>query len=132
MKKAFTLIELMIVLIIVGVLASITLPKFTSTIDKAKADQATTYLKVIRTGERIYYTNNYTYVACADAAAIKANLGVEVTTDSYGFAVVLNPNDPSLFSVTATKNGSTEAVYQKIFIDQDGRISKQTEKGCSF
>ncbi|NLE65660.1 MAG: prepilin-type N-terminal cleavage/methylation domain-containing protein, partial [Elusimicrobia bacterium] len=41
-KKGFTLIEILIVIIIVGILASLALPKLTRKIGEAKAAEATT------------------------------------------------------------------------------------------
>lgn len=119
MKRGFTLIELLIVVVIIGVLASIAIPNFTKTVEKAKADQAKTYLKVIRTGEKIYYANNSTYIACADAAAIKSNLEAELTTENYTFKVEGNTDISNSFKATATRKTNTS---KYITIDQDGNI----------
>lgn len=114
MKRSFTLIELLIVVIIIGILATIVAPSFTKTMEKAKADQAKLYLKAIRTGEKIYYSNNSTYIACADALAIKSNLSAEVTTENYTFSVTSNTTDT--FLATATRKTDSKTIT----LDQDG------------
>ena len=119
MKTAFTLLELLIVIVIVGVLATIALPNFNKMIDKAKADQAVTYLKVIRSGEKIYYAGNSAYIACANAAEIKSNLGAEITEDSYTFTVTGNPNISNSFIATAASKSDATT----IILNQDGNWS---------
>jgi type IV pilus assembly protein PilE len=120
MKQAFTLIELMIVVVIIGILASIALPNFTKMVEKAKAEQAATYLRVIRTGEKIYWANNSTYIRCDNAAEIKANLNAEVTTENYAFKVAAGtgPGEDisNSFLATATRNADSTTIT----LNQDG------------
>ena len=54
--KAFTLIELMVVMIIVGILASVSLPMMASSRTKATLTEVVTALSYIRTSEIFYYT----------------------------------------------------------------------------
>lgn len=54
-KKGFTLVELIVVVIIVGILASVALPMMSTNIDKAKKSEAVTVLGMLRTAARFYY-----------------------------------------------------------------------------
>ena len=53
-KKGFTLIELMIVVVIVGILAAVAIPKFTMAQHKAKASEFPTILTQIYTAQGAY------------------------------------------------------------------------------
>ncbi|MBU1007342.1 MAG: type II secretion system GspH family protein [Candidatus Omnitrophica bacterium] len=51
----FTLTELLIVVVIVGLLATLALPMLVKTLEKAKVGEATSNLNLIRTGQKIYF-----------------------------------------------------------------------------
>ena len=55
MKKAFTLIELLIVIIIIGILASMAVPQYQKMVEKSKLSQAFIKMDALRKGENIYY-----------------------------------------------------------------------------
>ncbi|HEX7546465.1 MAG TPA: prepilin-type N-terminal cleavage/methylation domain-containing protein, partial [Gemmatimonadaceae bacterium] len=61
-KKGFTLIELLIVVVIIGILAAIAIPKFANTKEKAFVASMKSDLHNLITAQEAYYsdnTNNY-------------------------------------------------------------------------
>ena len=54
-RKGFTLIELLIVVVIIGILAAIAIPKFAATKDKAKLASVKTDLRNSMTAEEAYF-----------------------------------------------------------------------------
>jgi len=60
-KIGFTLTELLIVVIIIGIVSTLALPMLVKTIEKAKLGEAASNLNLIRTGQKIYYLEFGTY-----------------------------------------------------------------------
>jgi type IV pilus assembly protein PilA len=60
-RKGFTLIELLIVVVIIGILAAIAIPKFAATKDKAKLASVKTDLRNTETAEEAYFSDFATY-----------------------------------------------------------------------
>lgn len=62
-RAGFSLIELMIVVVIVGILAAIAIPSFQNYVQKSKTTEATTFLGEIRQREESYRAEFGTYCA---------------------------------------------------------------------
>lgn len=62
MEKGFTLIEMLVVVVILGILASIALPRYQRAVDRARFTEAVTIANSIKTAEEVYFLayRNYT------------------------------------------------------------------------
>ncbi len=61
-RKGFTLIELLIVVVIIGILAAIAIPKFADTKEKAYVTAMRSDLKNMVSAAEAYFSDNNTYV----------------------------------------------------------------------
>jgi prepilin-type N-terminal cleavage/methylation domain-containing protein len=61
--RGFTLVELLIVMAVVGILAAIAIPKFTSMQEKAFVAVVTSDLKNLASQQELYMTNRQTYAS---------------------------------------------------------------------
>ena len=78
-RQGFTLIELLIVVVIIGILAAIAIPKFSATREKAYFSAMKSDLKNLQSQQEIYYSNpanNYTYTDDLDALEFAPSQGV--------------------------------------------------------
>ncbi len=70
LQRGFTLVELMIVVAIIGILASLALPSYSDYVERARAAEATSNLADLRIQMEQYFQDNRTYAGglCAPAS----------------------------------------------------------------
>ena len=71
-RNAFTLIELMIVVAIIGILAVISIPKFSDLIDKSKEGYTKGALSTLRSAVAVYYADNLGRYPADDLSSLLA------------------------------------------------------------
>jgi type IV pilus assembly protein PilA len=99
-RKGFTLIELLIVVVIIGILAAIAIPKFASTKEKAYLGTMKSDLRNLVTAEESYFYDNNTYYGGAvPGAALSFN-------PSKNVAIVLANVTNTGWAATATHSGA--------------------------
>ena len=65
-RKGFTLIELLIVVVIIGILAAIAIPKFANTKEKAVVASMKSDLRNLVTAQESFFTDNQDYAGGTD------------------------------------------------------------------
>ena len=94
-RKGFTLIELLIVVVIIGILAAIAIPKFANTKDKAYITAMKSDLRNMVTAEEAYFSDSSAYSQVMDSVHVnfKQSTGVNTPTIATG---------PGYWSATVT------------------------------
>ena len=91
-KKGFTLVELLIVVIVIGILASIAVPQYTTVIERSKVGKAKNALTIIVKAQNIAFAQTGGYLSTLTGAgsltdyidmdAVNADTDWTYTTDS--------------------------------------------------
>ena len=75
-RKGFTLIELLIVVVIIGILAAIAIPKFANTKEKAYLATMKSDLRNLITAQEAYFADNTVYTTSLPATMYTVSTGV--------------------------------------------------------
>jgi type IV pilus assembly protein PilA len=79
-RGGFTLIELLIVIVIIGILAAIAIPKFGKTREKAYFKAMQSDLRNLSAQQEIYYSSsNYLYASTTTALDVQPSQGVTLS-----------------------------------------------------
>ena len=102
-KKGFTLIELLIVVVIIGILAAIAIPKFANTKDKA-------YVAAMKSDLRNLATYEEQYAADNNGAYFSGNGSAQGFTPSQNVTVTATvvAGPPQTWSATASHSQSAK------------------------
>ena len=105
-KSGFTLLEIIIVIIIVGVLASLALPRFFSMVEFSKSTEALAALSTIRQSiERCYLMNPMSYVGCGEGGFDEIDIDDPADSPNahFTYAITTGANN---YTITATRTGA--------------------------
>src|SRR2546429_6831792 len=106
-RKGFTLIELLIVVVIIGILAAIAIPKFANTKEKAYLGTMKSDLRKLVTAEEAYFADSVKYTAAYGAGGINfvqstGNTTPAVTTTADGWYVFFFQAEDGIRDVAVT------------------------------
>ena len=129
-RKGFTLIELMIVVVIIGILAALAIPRFMKSTTKAKQSECKQILKQIYTMQHTYRQANNGYgdngvTIAAQTGGTFPQIGVDVQSSAiYQYAIVAGANT---FTATATANLDDDATVDDWRITEAGVLAVVTD-----
>ncbi|MDJ0523409.1 MAG: prepilin-type N-terminal cleavage/methylation domain-containing protein [Planctomycetota bacterium] len=123
-ERGFTLVELAVVVVIIGILAAFAVPKFLNSVERSKAAEAYNYLSTIQTAQERFHARQGAYASSLD------DLDVDLPGMEYFESSGIDESDPQTlqteWSMTLTRKGASAGFgsYTVVF-NQDG-FDKQT------
>lgn len=97
--QGFTLTELIIVTVIIGILSAIALPSLLSRANKARQTEAKLYVGAMNRAQQAYYFENTAFTNNID----ELGAGIQQETDNYQYQININAGN-----LVATHNGISQ------------------------
>ena len=109
-QRGFTLIELMIAVVVVGILAAIAFPSFMDSIRKSRRSEAFTALNNVQQAQERFRSNNNAYTSNLTSSPTDSTtpgLGLTSSTPSGYYTIAITNAGPNTYTITATANSGT-------------------------
>lgn len=113
-KTSFTIVEIMIVSVILGVLATIALTRLYTTVERQRCENAVNNLVILHGGAELLHQQGNSYIfpgflgapmPITDLTIINTNLGIDILNDpEFDYAYTSSDADPDFFVATAARS----------------------------
>lgn len=121
-EVGFTLVELMVVVAIVAILASVGMPAYINHVNRARQSEAVNRLQIAHLEMQEFYTDNFRYartIGCLPSAGMNCSGTSYIgTNNKYSLKLDVRPYDinPTYYRIVAERKVYTYAATDKIFI----------------
>jgi prepilin-type N-terminal cleavage/methylation domain-containing protein len=129
MNRGFSLIELLLVVVIIGILAAIGVPSLIKSREAAQKGAAIATLRTMHTNQLMYYTQKHRFARLSELNAafgqtFGTTVGSRIYRGGYQYLMSPTPSDSSLkngYQIIVYKlNGRT--FYPSFFMNQTGTV----------
>jgi prepilin-type N-terminal cleavage/methylation domain-containing protein len=126
-RKGFTLIELAVVIVIIGVLAAFGVPRFMKSVERSKAAEAFNYLSAVRDAEERFQAREGTYTSDLTSAN-----GLDIAQSAPKYFTVESGSmsaDQTSWELKLTRVGSSSGYTYNVIFNENGYCTSSTING---
>ena len=135
-RGGFTLLEILITLVILGVIAGLAFPVISAQVERSRAQEAIEHLEAVKGALGQYYALNKTYLNASiypSAVAPAVYIGYDPNTAGAGqtslFSYTIGNLDVAAYTVTAQREPSASNVGNTVVLDKaasdpTGKVTK--------
>ena len=124
MKKGFTLIELITVVIIIAIMAALAMPQYTRFIERAHGTTAKNALNMIRKAEATYFILESQYTSNMTALAVEVPEILRLITSLEWNYTITTPSNSTFTAAAKRLKGAYSNSYMNI--TDDGNLTFPT------
>ncbi len=126
-EDGFSMTELMVVLVIIGILTLLALPRFMNITTKAKMTEAKMALKQIHALEQAHFFEYDTYTTDLAAIGYEQNATVENGgTARYVLSIEVAEGPNMIAIATSVVDFDKDGIFNVWQVDQDGIVTERT------
>ncbi len=121
-NQGFTLLELLVVVILMGVLAALALPNLLSQVAKGRQSEAKNNLGAINRAQQAYRLETSTFGTVGDGTT--GTLPIKITGTNYDYA---DATGVTINSTFASQVANAKPEYQDDILDYTAAVNQQTD-----
>ncbi len=140
MKKAFTLMEIMIVVVVIGIIASMAIPRYIATIERVRAAEGIDVLSKLLESQKLYFLEHNDYADTATLRLLPMDIETYQASPAYRMEFYnwegrySDYNPPTTDSLACIRRVNRKVVPAQCFyslcVDQDSNI-ECSNAGCN-
>ena len=117
-SRGFTLVELAVVVVIIGVLAAFAVPRFLASVERSKAAEAFNYLSAVQGAQERYHARQGTYASNITHLDIKFTPPKYYTVGTVAAGATGSLEDSWTLTLTRTGASAGYGAYTVTFTEQ--------------
>ena len=121
MKGSFTLTELLVVIVIIGILVSLSVPMYRKAVLRGHDREAKAMLRLIQAAEKVYRLEVGYYINCSNSTQCNNRLDLDLPGSSWGYQVT--DNNVTGFCAKASSGGGE---YDNWYLNASSEDASQT------
>jgi prepilin-type N-terminal cleavage/methylation domain-containing protein len=117
-NAGFTLVELAVVIVIIGVLAAFAVPRFRASVERSKAAEAFNYLAAVQSAQERYHARQSTYATTIDDLDIKFTAPKYFTVGAIAAGSTASLEDSWTLTLTRSGAAAGYGAYTVVFTEE--------------